>query len=94
VQRKFLGNLFLLQALNWLVKPIWIFWIDRLAQVKLGDLWYGKYYVVFSFALLFNILLDFGLNRFITSTIAKNNSIGIAKKIIRLRMILAVFGCA
>jgi len=90
VQRKFLGNLFLLQALNWLVKPVWIFWIDRLAQVKLGDHWYGKYYVIFSFALLFNILLDFGLNSFLTSNIAKTGSIGIAKKVIRFRLMLAV----
>lgn len=89
MQRKFLGNLFLLQALNWLIKPLWIFWIDRLAQVQLGDEWYGKYYVVFSFGLLFNILLDFGLNNYVSATVGKTGNPDSSKPVLKLRMGLA-----
>jgi hypothetical protein len=89
VQRKFLGNLFILQALNWLIKPVWIFWVDRLAQVQLGDAWYGKYYVVFSFGLLFNILLDFGLNNYVAAQVGKDGNPAVAKPAMQLRFWLA-----
>jgi O-antigen/teichoic acid export membrane protein len=89
VQRKFLGNLFILQALNWLIKPVWIFWVDRLAQVQLGDAWYGKYYVVFSFGLLFNILLDFGLNNYVAAQVGKDGNPAVAKPAMLLRFWLA-----
>lgn len=90
MQRKFIGNLFILQALNWLIKPLWIFWIDRLAQVQLGDEWYGKYYVVFSFGLLFNILLDFGLNNYVAATVGKTQNPENAKSALKLRIGLAI----
>lgn len=85
MQRKFLGNLFLLQLLNWLIKPIWIFGIERMVQVNLGDEWYGKYFVIFNFGLLFNILLDFGLNSYVSSAVAKSGSMSFVKPILRLR---------
>lgn len=90
VQRKFIGNLIILQGLNWLVKPVWIFWIDRLTQVNLGDEWYGRYFVIFSFALLFNILLDFGLNNFVSAAVGRTGDPGVAKPILRIRLWLGV----
>lgn len=90
MQRKFLGNLFILQALNWLIKPLWIFWIDRLAQVQLGDVWYGKYYVIFSFGLLFNILLDFGLNSYVATRVGTTGNPSEAKPVLRLRLFSAL----
>ncbi|MCC7297449.1 MAG: oligosaccharide flippase family protein [Bacteroidia bacterium] len=89
MQRKFIGNLFILQLLNWLVKPLWIFGIDRLAQVQLGDEWYGKYYVVFSFGLLFNILLDFGLNNYVAAKVGKDGNPNAALPVAKLRIWLA-----
>jgi O-antigen/teichoic acid export membrane protein len=89
VQRRFIGNLVFLQALNWLIKPIWIFGIDRLAQVQLGDEWYGKYYVIFSFGLLFNILLDFGLNSYVASEVGKTHNPQVAKPVLGIRLWLA-----
>lgn len=90
MQRKFLGNLLLLQALNWLIKPVWIFWIERMVQINLGDDWYGRYFVVFNFGLLFNILLDFGLNSYVSSTVAKTGNPDVIKPVMRLRLWLAV----
>ncbi len=90
MQRKFLGNLLLLQALNWLIKPVWIFWIERMVQINLGDDWYGRYFVVFNFGLLFNILLDFGLNSYVSTTVAKSGNPAVIKPVLRLRVWLAL----
>jgi len=90
MQRKFLGNLFLLQALNWLIKPIWIFWIERLTQINLGDEWYGRYFIIFNFGLLFNILLDFGLNNYVSASVGRSGNPAVAKPILRLRFFLGL----
>lgn len=89
MQRKFITNLALLQSLNWLVKPLWIFGIDRLAQIQLGNEWYGRYYVLFSFALLFNILLDFGLNNYVSARVGKDGKADEALPVLKLRLWLS-----
>ncbi len=73
MQRKFLTNLGLLLSLNLLIKPIFIFGIDRNVQniVGVGD--YGFYFVIFNFSFLFNILLDLGITNFNNRNIAQNN---------------------
>jgi O-antigen/teichoic acid export membrane protein len=73
MQKKFLTNLGLLLALNLLIKPVFIFGIDRNIQnvVGVGD--YGFYLVVFNFSFLFNILLDLGITNFNNRNIAQNN---------------------
>lgn len=62
VQRKFVGNMMVVMGLNWLIKPIWIFLIERVAQNKFGESLYGNYFVIYNLCLLFVILLDFGIN--------------------------------
>ena len=62
--RFFSTNLFLLLLLNLIVKPFWIFGIDRSAQNALGASDYGLYYALFNFTLIFNILLDCGVTNF------------------------------
>lgn len=89
MQRRFIGNLVFLQAVNWLIKPVWIFWIDRLVQVQLGDDLYGRYYVVFSFGLLFNILLDFGLNNYVAAEVGRSGNPSMVRPVIRLRLMLS-----
>ncbi len=86
VQRRFVGNLILLQSLNWLIKPLWIFWVDRMAQIQLGDVWYGQYFVIFSFGLLFNILLDFGLNNYVAAKVGASGNPHEVKSLLRLRL--------
>jgi len=73
MQRKFLTNLGLLLSLNLLIKPIFIFGIDRNIQniVGVGD--YGFYLVIFNFSFLFNILLDLGITNFNNRNIAQNH---------------------
>ena len=62
LQNRFLRTLFLLVILNLLVKPIWIFAIDRRVQNITGFAAYGAYYAMLSFCFLFTMVLDPGLN--------------------------------
>ena len=90
LKRAFLSNLLFLQALNWLIKPVWIFFIEVAVQNSLGDALYGKYYGVFGLALLFNILLDFGLNNYTATRVASDAGHVVPKGLSGLRMWLAL----
>jgi O-antigen/teichoic acid export membrane protein len=73
MQRKFLKNLALMLILNLLIKPFWIFGIDRTVQNIVGAEEYGFYFAVFNFSFLFYIFLDFGITSFNNKNIAQNN---------------------
>jgi len=73
MKRKFLTNLGFLLFLNLLVKPFWIFGIDRTIQNIAAPGEYGFYFTVLNFTFLFNILLDFGITNFNNKNIAQNN---------------------
>lgn len=75
MQRKFVTNLIFLVALNFLIKPFWILGIDRTIQNMVGSADYGFYFAIFNFSLLFNILLDFGINNFNNRNIAQNKQL-------------------
>lgn len=73
MRRKFATNLVFLLAANLLVKPFWIFGIDRVVQNRIGPDEYGTYFAVFNYTYLFSIVLDFGINNFNNRAIARNN---------------------
>ncbi len=73
--KKFTENLIFLLFLNLLIKPFWIFGIDRSIQNIVGAEQYGFYITLFNFSLIFNILTDFGLNNFNTKNIAQNRQL-------------------
>lgn len=75
MKKKFLINLALLLFLNLLIKPFWIFGIDRTVQNLVGTQDYGFYFSLFNFSLILNILLDFGITNFNNKNIAQNHSI-------------------
>ena len=72
MQRKFITNLFFLLLANVIVKPFWIFGIDRVFQNKIGAEEYGFYYALFSFSILLNIFLDFGITNYNNRNIAQH----------------------
>ncbi|MEY3083824.1 MAG: hypothetical protein RL037_4 [Bacteroidota bacterium] len=71
MQGRFLTNLIILIFLNLLVKPISLFVVDAGFQNALGHAEYGLYFSLLNFSLLFNSLLDFGINNFTTRRVAQ-----------------------
>jgi len=100
MQRKFITNLLLLLSLNLLIKPFWIFGIDRVVQNTVGASEFGFYSVIFNFTFIFNIFLDFGITNFNNRNIAQNSqllnkhfsSIVIMKLLLGLGYLVLAFG--
>ena len=57
--------------LNLLVKPIALFGIDATVQNRVGPENYGLYFSLLNLSVLFNILLDVGINNFTTKNLAQ-----------------------
>lgn len=75
MRKKFVKNLIFLVFINLLIKPFWIFGIDREVQNIVGAEDYGFYFALFNFSMLLNILLDFGLTNFNNRNIAQHNQL-------------------
>lgn len=92
MKRKFVTNLILLLSLNLLIKPFWIFGIDRTVQNLVGDGTFGMYFALFNFSMLLNILLDVGITSYNNRNIAQHNFL--LKKhvanIVGLKFVLAI----
>lgn len=73
MRRKFITNLILLLSLNFLIKPFWVFGIDRTVQNVVGPEEYGFYFAIFNFAFILQIILDMGITNFNNRNIAQNN---------------------
>lgn len=72
MQKKFITNLGLLLLLNFLIKPFWLFGIDRTVQNIVNAEDYGTYFALFNFSVLFNIVLDLGITNFNNRNISQN----------------------
>ncbi|MEP7264145.1 MAG: oligosaccharide flippase family protein [Bacteroidota bacterium] len=92
MQKKFITNFFFLIFMNILIKPFWIFGIDRVVQNTTGAAEYGLYSSLLSFSFLLNILLDLGITNYNVRNIAQHSHL--LKKhfssIVVLRILLAV----
>lgn len=64
MRKFFVKNILFVLAVNLLIKPAWIFLIDRTVQNRVGHAAYGTYQALFNLALIFQIILDFGLNNY------------------------------
>jgi O-antigen/teichoic acid export membrane protein len=92
LKRKFFTNLLLLLSINVLVKPFWLFGIDRTVQNVTGDD-YGLYYSLFALSLTLNILLDLGITNYNNRNIARYNHL-LPKhlgNILGIKMVLSIF---
>lgn len=70
VARYFFRSVLVLVLLNLLVKPAWIFGVDRQVQVLAGYEAYGRYFSYFSFTTIFNILADAGITLYVQQRVA------------------------
>jgi O-antigen/teichoic acid export membrane protein len=71
LKRKFVANLGFLIILNIIIKPFYVFGIDRVVQNTVGAEAYGNFFSLFSIALIFQIFLDLGIENFIRKEIAR-----------------------
>ena len=64
MRREFLLNILFLLSVNLLIKPFYIFGIDRGVQNMVGAADYGLYLAMFNFAFMLGVLNDFGIQNF------------------------------
>jgi O-antigen/teichoic acid export membrane protein len=64
-QSSFFRSLLLLVFLNGVVKPVWIFAIDRSVQNITGFADYGQYFSFYNLCIILNFLLDMGINVYV-----------------------------
>ncbi len=68
--RQFYASLGLLIILNLVIKPIWIFAIDRQVQNVVGTVEYGNYFSLVNLSIVFSFLLDWGFTSFYNRQLA------------------------
>lgn len=91
--KKFLSNVLLLLTVNLLIKPFWILGVDRTVQNTVGNEAYGAYINLFTLSLLFSMLLDFGINNYTSTFIAKHKQM-LDKKFAALLPLKLLFSAA
>lgn len=91
MKRKFVTNLAFLLFLNLLVKPFYVLGIDVGIQNAVPDS-YGIYFPLLSLSLMFQVLLDMGIENFTRREIARHHNLlsKYLSNIITLKVLLAV----
>jgi O-antigen/teichoic acid export membrane protein len=72
--RTYFKNVSFLVIINFLVKPIWVFVIDRQFQLWLGQAAYGHYFVYLNMVYILSVILDLGLHNFAVKSISEDDS--------------------
>ncbi|MEM9819661.1 MAG: oligosaccharide flippase family protein [Bacteroidota bacterium] len=75
MNREFFINITFLIAINLLIKPFYIFGIDRVVQNLVGKETYGLYFALFNFTYLLQIINDFGIQNYNNRNIAQHNQL-------------------
>ena len=83
--RQFFANSFLLVLVNLLIKPFWLFGVDRVVQNELPET-YGLYYALFNLSFFFSVALDMGMTNLNSRELAADQ--GIYRK--RFSLILSI----
>ena len=65
----------LLIGLNVIIKPLWIVGIDRQVQLLEGPEIYGRFFALFQLSLMFHVILDAGIQTFLSQQKGKNTAI-------------------
>src|SRR5262245_34712387 len=72
MRRFFVKNILFVIAVNVLVKPIWVFFIDRTVQNTVAGASYGTYQALLSLSIIFQTVLDFGISSYNSRVISQN----------------------
>lgn len=71
MRRFFVQNILFLLLVNLIVKPVWIFGVDIRVQNLVGHEAYGQYQTLLNLSIIFQILLDCGLQQYNNRTVAR-----------------------
>jgi O-antigen/teichoic acid export membrane protein len=82
-------GLSLLVGLNFLVKPVWIFFIDRQIQNTVGHEVYGSYFSVLNLSIVLSFVADAGLTNMVNQRVASGESFAF-NQIIRIKLVLSL----
>jgi O-antigen/teichoic acid export membrane protein len=93
---RFYSSVGLLMILNLVIKPLWIFGIDRQVQNAVGTEEYGTYFSLLNFSIVFRFLLDWGLTNYFNRQLAVSPEkfIGRAGSILLLKLLLSLLYAA
>jgi len=92
MHRFFFRNLIFLVSVNLLIKPLWIFGIDRTVQNVVGAQSYGIYFVLMNLSMLTQIILDLGISNYNNRLIAQQEHLLIKQlsNVFSIKLILSV----
>jgi O-antigen/teichoic acid export membrane protein len=77
LQKSFFRSLLLLVLVNLVVKPVWIFAIDRSVQNITGFAEYGHYFSLLNLCIVLNVLLDLGISAYFNREVAARQAEGV-----------------
>ncbi|HEX6333543.1 MAG TPA: polysaccharide biosynthesis C-terminal domain-containing protein [Flavisolibacter sp.] len=86
----FFKGLSWLLILNLLVKPVWIFFIDRQMQNIVGHEAYGQYFALLNLSVVLSFLTDMGLGNMANQRLAAKESLNI-RLLLGMKLLLILF---
>ncbi|RYY92544.1 MAG: hypothetical protein EOO11_21150, partial [Chitinophagaceae bacterium] len=75
----FFRSLSWLVVLNVLIKPLWVFGIDRKVQLAVGHERYGTYFAILNLAIILSIIADAGLTNMLNRRLALQQRISVRR---------------
>jgi O-antigen/teichoic acid export membrane protein len=87
--KPFLHGLSWLVVLNVLVKPLWVFGIDRKVQLLAGHEAYGTYFSVLNLSIILSIIADAGLTNMLNRQLALRAQLPVGR-IMRVKAVLSL----
>lgn len=91
MRKTFASNLIILLAVNLLVKPFYVLFVELEIQNRAGAEAYGSYFALLNLTFLFNMVLDMGTTSWNTREVAQSKDMetGAQSSIVSLRFLLA-----
>jgi O-antigen/teichoic acid export membrane protein len=70
ILKQYFKNISFLFLINFAIKPIWVFVLDRKFQLMYGNELYGNYFSLLSLIYIYSIILDLGIHNYISKKMA------------------------
>ena len=88
---RFFKGLSWLIILNIIVKPVWLFFIDRQVQISIGYEQYGKYFAILNLSYVLFFLSDIGISNMLNQRLANNKPVNVLQLLKIKSVLLAIY---